>query len=207
MQELYKQLIIKIYLNSLLGKKSTVKELAKDLNLEENHVRKLCDLMKEKDLILELNNEFKLTNLGRSNIKVVFTGGVFDVIHPGHVFTLSSAKSLGDVLVVVIARDKTVLKNKGRNPFNSEEQRLELVKSLKFVDAAILGSEANIFESVIKVKPDIIALGYDQKYDELELEKEAKKHDLSIKFVRLGTKMPDIKTSKIIGNKKIIDEF
>jgi rfaE bifunctional protein nucleotidyltransferase chain/domain len=208
MQDPYKQLLSKIYSNSLLKKKNTTKALAEDLHLTENYVRELCDSMKEQGLISELNDEFRLTSIGRSKIKVVFTGGVFDIIHPGHVFALSSAKNLGDVLVVIIARDKTVLKNKGRSPFNSEEQRLELVKSLKFVDAAMLGSEANIFESVIKVKPDIIALGYDQKHDEFELEKEAKKHGLSIRIVRLETKMPNIKTSKIIEDKKeIIDEF
>ncbi|MCP8307739.1 MAG: FAD synthase [archaeon] len=141
-------------------------------------------------------------------MKVVLTGGVFDIIHPGHIFTLSSAKNLGDVLVVIVARDKTVTKNKGRSPFNNEEQRLELVNSLKIVDAAILGSEGNIFESVMKVMPDVIALGYDQKHNESELEKEAKRHELSLKFVRLGTKMPDIKSSKIIENRKeIINEF
>lgn len=207
MQDRYKQLLIKIYSNSLLKIKNTVKALSEDLHLTENYVGELCDSMKEQGLISKSNDEFNLTSIGRSKIKVVLTGGVFDIIHPGHIFTLSSAKGLGDVLVVVIARDKTVLKNKGHSPFNSEEQRLELVRSLKFVDVAILGSEDNIFESVMRVKPDIIALGYDQKHDELELEKEAKKHELSIKFVRLGTKMPNIKTSKIIGNKEIIDDF
>jgi glycerol-3-phosphate cytidylyltransferase-like family protein len=71
-----------------------------------------------------------------------------------------------------------------------------------------LGVEGAIFESIMKVKPDIIALGYDQKHDESELEKEAKKRGLSIKFVRLGTEMPDIKSSKIIENRKeITNEF
>ncbi|MCP8305119.1 MAG: FAD synthase [archaeon] len=142
--------------------------------------------------------------MGRSKIDVVFTGGVFDIIHPGHVFTLSSAKRLGDVLVVVVARDKTVVKNKGHKPLNDETQRLELVRALKFVDAAILGSEGDIFETVMKVMPDVIALGYDQKYDESELEREAKRRGLSLKFIRLDTKMPDIKSSKIIEDRKDI---
>jgi len=208
MQEPYKHLLIRIYSNTLLEMKNTLEVLTKDLHLKEDYVRELCDSMKKQGLILESEGEFKLTSLGRSKIKVVFTGGVFDIIHPGHVFALSSAKNLGDVLVVVIARDKTVIKNKGHSPLNNEEKRLELVKSLKFVDAALLGVEGAIFESIMKVKPDIIALGYDQKHDESELEKEAKKRGLSIKFVRLGTEMPDIKSSKIIENRKeITNEF
>jgi len=208
MQELFKQLLIKIYSNSLLNIKNTIEALAMNLHLKEDYVRKLCNSMKKQSLISESEGEFKLTNVGRSKIKVVFTGGVFDIIHPGHVFALSSAKNLGDVLVVIVARDKTVMKNKGRSPFNNEEQRLELVRALKLVDAAVLGSEGSIFESVMKVKPDMIALGYDQKHDESELEKEAKRYGLSLKFVRLGTKMPDVKSSKIIENRKeIINEF
>ena len=208
MQEPYKQLLIKIYSNSILNMKNTIDTLAKNLHLTEDYVRGLCNLMKKQGLISESEGEFKLTDIGRSKIKVVLAGGVFDIIHPGHIFALSSAKNLGDVLVVVIARDKTVMRNRGRSPLNNEEQRLELVKSLKLVDAAILGSEGSIFESVMKIKPDMIALGYDQKHDESELEKEAKRHGLSLKFVRLGTKMPDIKSSKIIKNRKeIIGEF
>lgn len=210
MRGLYKQLLIKIYSNSLLNMKNTIGTLAKNLHLTEDYVKQLCNSMKEQGLISELDGEFKLTDTGRSKIKVVFTGGVFDIIHPGHIFTLSSAKNLGDVLVVIVARDKVVMKNKGYSPLNNEEQRLELVNSLKFVDAAILGlsDDGDVFESVIKVMPDVIALGYDQKHDEFELEKEAKRRGLSIKIVRLGTKMPDIKSSKIIKNRKeIMDEF
>ncbi|MGQ9468744.1 MAG: adenylyltransferase/cytidyltransferase family protein [Nitrososphaerales archaeon] len=210
MQESYKHLLIKIYSNSLLNTKNTIGVLAKSLHLKEDYVRELCNSMKKQGLISESEDGFKLTDMGRSKIKVVLTGGVFDIIHPGHVFTLSSAKNLGDILVVIVARDKTVMKNKGRSPLNNEEQRLELVKSLKMVDAAILGLGIghDVFETVVSVKPDIIALGYDQKYDESELEKEAKKHGLSIKFVRLGTRVPDIKSSNIIESKKeIINEL
>jgi len=210
MQEPYKRLLIKIYSSSLLGMKNTKNELAKNLHLTEDYVSDLCNSMKKQGLISESEGEFRLTDLGRSKIKVVFTGGVFDIIHPGHIFTLSSAKILGDVLVVIVARDKVVVKNKGHSPLNNEEQRLELVSSLKPVDAAMLGlsDESDVFESVMKVMPDIIALGYDQKYDESELEKEAEMHDLSVKIIRLDTKMPDIKSSKIINNRKeIIEEF
>ncbi len=210
MEGQYKQLLIKIYSNSLLKMKNTIETLAKNFHLKEDYMRELCNSIEKRDLISESKGEFKLTACGRSKIKVVFTGGVFDIIHPGHVFTLSSAKNLGDVLVVIVARDKIVMKNKGYSPLNNEEQRLELVSSLKFVDAALLGlsDEGDVFESVMKVMPDVIALGYDQKHNELELEKEARTRGLHIKIVRLGTKMPDIKSSKIIKNRKeIIDEF
>ncbi|MCP8310459.1 MAG: FAD synthase [Candidatus Methylarchaceae archaeon HK01M] len=203
-----KQLLIKIYSNSLLRVKNNVEILSQNLHLTEDYVRELCSSMKKDGLISESNGDFRLTDMGRSKFEVVFTGGVFDIIHPGHVFTLSSAKRLGDVLVVVVARDKTALRNKGHKPLNDETQRLELVQALKFVDASILGSEGDIFETVMKVIPDIIALGYDQKYDESELKREAKRRGLSLKFIRLGTKMPDIKSSKIIeGNKDIMKDF
>ncbi len=203
-----KQLLIKIFSNSLLRVKNTVETLSQNLHLTEDYLGDLCGSMKRDGLISELHGIFRLTDLGRSKIKVVFTGGVYDIIHPGHIFALSSAKKLGDVLVVVVARDKNVEKNKGHSPLNNETQRLELVQALKFVDAAILGSERDTFETVMKVMPDIIALGYDQKHDENELEREAKKRGLSLKFFRLRTKMPDIKSSKIIEDRKdIIEDF
>jgi len=205
--DVYRKLLVRIYSNALLRMKSTVRELAESTNMRDDHLEELCNYMKNEKFISESRGEFLLTSIGRKKIKVVFTGGVFDIIHPGHIFALSSAKKIGDALVVVVARDKTVLRNKGRRPLNSEENRLELVKALKFVDVAMLGGEGDIFETVAKVMPDTIALGYDQKYDESELKREAEKHGLSVEFTRLGSRMPDIKSSKISENREIFNEF
>ncbi len=71
-----------------------------------------------------------LTEIGRESLRVVLAGGVFDIIHPGHISTLNAAKALGDVLVVVVATDNTAVKMKKRRPIHSQEQRQELVNSL-----------------------------------------------------------------------------
>jgi len=97
-----------------------------------------------------------------STKKTVLAGGVFDIIHPGHIHTLNAAKALGDVLVVAIATDKTAQKMKKRQPLHNQELRRELVSCLSMVDKAIVGHEDDIFETVRAIKPDIIVLGYDQ---------------------------------------------
>ncbi len=150
---------------------------------------------------LGMINEGKhLTDIGRDTLKVVFAGGVFDIIHPGHIHTLKSAKALGDVLVVSIARNVTALKTKGNPPIHDEKLRQELVSSLKFVDLALLGSEEDIFKTVEMVKPNIIALGYDQVHQEKNIIEECKKRGLNLQVVRLQSPVPDLKSSSIKKN-------
>lgn len=96
----------------------------------------------------------------RAKIKVVMTGGVFDILHMGHIYTLSEAKKHGDFLVVVIARDEHISK-KGRKPIHSQEYRARMVEALKSVDAAVLG-EDDPKKLVELIKPDVIVYGYDQ---------------------------------------------
>ncbi len=205
---LKKKFITTIYHNIVEESKSTAENLAQKLCITKKQVKELYYDLEKEGLVSKEHDEFKLTPKGRSKIKVVFTGGVFDIIHPGHIFTLASAKKLGDFLVVVIARDMTVLKNKGRNPLNNENQRRELVNSIKTVDMAILGGQGDIIETVLKVNPDIITLGYDQKHNEDLLCKELEERNISIKLVRLKTTMPEIKSSEIIkNNRHIIEEF
>ena len=100
-------------------------------------------------------------------IKVVLASGVFDLLHLGHVRFLEAAKKAGGEnawLVVVVARDSTVEKTKGKRPIMSEEQRVALVESLRVVDRAVLGFETlDIGEIIGSIKPDVIALGYDQE--------------------------------------------
>ena len=115
---------------------------------------------------------------------------------------LNEAKRLGDELVVVVATDNTVRRNK-HEPITPEKMRLELVSSLKPVDRAILGHEGDMFGVVAEIRPDIIALGYDQTFDEVALEKELKRRGMEIRVVRLGHYADDLNgTRKII--RKII---
>ena len=80
-----------------------------------------------------------LRELQDSSSKIVLAGGVFDIIHPGHINTLNAAKKLGDTLVVVVATDKTTLKMKKRKPLHNAQLRQELVSSLSKVDLCIIG--------------------------------------------------------------------
>jgi FAD synthetase len=135
-------------------------------------------------------------------VRVVATG-VFDIIHLGHVHFLEKAKDLGDELVVIVARDKTARKMK-HEPITSEGMRVELVQSLKPVDRAVLGYEDDMYRIISEVRPDIIALGYDQKFDEKELERELKKRGLTVQIVRLPHLDHDLDgTRKII--RRIVD--
>jgi FAD synthetase len=97
----------------------------------------------------------------------VLASGVFDLIHDGHLRFLEEAKKMGGKgaeLVVVVARDSTVRRLKGRDPILPEEERCAIVEGLKPVDKAFLGYEALQIPQVIEAyKPDIIALGYDQE--------------------------------------------
>lgn len=140
---------------------------------------------------------FHLTEAGRKEIKVVMAGGSFDIIHPGHIETLEKAKSLGDVLIVSVARDSTYLRNKKKKPLHDERQRRKMVNSVKFVDAAVLGSEVDIFKTVEVVRPDIVALGYDQSHDEAGFKAELLKRGLTVEVVRLDSSIPEVKTSRI----------
>ena len=117
-------------------------------------------------------------------LKVMATG-TFDLLHMGHIYYLKEAKKLGDTLSVVVARDSTVRKLK-HEPVNPEEIRLDLIKEVKVVDEAYLGYEDDMYAIVEEIKPDIIALGYDQIHDEDTIKSELKKRKLTAKIVRLS---------------------
>jgi FAD synthetase len=145
-----------------------------------------------------------LSRLGRSKVKVVFVGGVFDLLHPGHIHTLKSAKSYGDILVVIVATTATALKlKKNRNIYHDEVQRQELVASLSFVDLSLIGKEGTLYDTVSFVQPDIIALGYDQTHNEKEIQKNCLERGLKLSIVRLSSPIPQIKSTMIkksLGN-------
>ena len=133
--------------------------------------------------------------------------GTFDLLHLGHIYFLKEAKKLGDKLVVIVATDKTVRKLK-HEPVNPQEIRLNIIKELKIVDDAFIGHEDDIYKIVNEIKPDIIALGYDQIHDEKTIEKELKKRNIKAKIVRLSELKggSDLEgTRKIIG--KIISAY
>ena len=132
-----------------------------------------------------------------STKKIVLAGGVFDIIHPGHIHTLNAAKALGGVLVVAIATDKTAEKMKKRSPLHNQELRRELVSCLSMVDKAIVGHEDDIFQTVKEIKPNIIVLGYDQVHQEKFISDGCKRINLNVEIVRLESPVPHLSSSQI----------
>jgi FAD synthetase len=143
--------------------------------------------------------------------RIVLASGVFDLLHLGHVRFLEDAKKTGGTnskLVVIIAKDSTTEKLKGKKPIMSEEQRCALVESLKVVDEAILGYEGlDIGEVIEKIKPDIIALGYDQIEMENEVKEYISKHKLPVSIFRVGKFGENILDSSTKIKQKIIDKL
>jgi len=169
--------------------------IRKKLTLSPEYVQERIEDLAKNGFIE--SNKKTLTDLGRNSIRVVLAGGVFDIIHPGHIHTLRAAKALGNVLVVVIATDKTAQKMKSRIPLHNMELRKDLVRSLSMVDYAVVGYEGDIFKSVELIKPNIIALGYDQVHQEKFIIDGCKKIGIDVSIARLQSPIPDIKSSKI----------
>ena len=171
-------------------------EIIKEKNiLSKSQIDEKITQLIEKNLVNE--DKKTLSDIGRGSLRIVLAGGVFDIIHPGHISTLNAAKALGDVLVVVVATDNTAVKMKKRTPIHSQEQRQELVNSLKMVDLCLIGQENDIFKTVNLVKPQIIALGYDQIHQEQFITEGCKKIKLDAKVARLQSPIPESSSSKI----------
>ena len=143
--------------------------------------------------------------------RVVLASGVFDLLHLGHVKFLEEAKKAGGKnaeLIVIIARDNTVKKNKGSKPVMPENQRRALVESLKVVDEAVLGFEKfDIGDVIDRIKPDVVALGYDQADMEKQVREYVDKHGLNVKVVRVGKFEEDELDSSSKIRQKIVEKF
>ena len=189
-----KEIIAAFFVATLSGD-TAIDIIRKKLALSPEYIQERIEYLAKNGFIE--NNKKTLTDLGRNSIRVVLAGGVFDIIHPGHIHTLRAAKALGNVLVVVIATDKTAQKMKNRIPLHNMELRKDLVRSLSMVDYAVGGYEGDIFKSVEIIKPNIIALGYDQVHQEKFIIDGCKKIGISVSIARLQSPIPDIKSSKI----------
>ena len=99
---------------------------------------------------------------------VVFTNGVFDLVHPGHIRYLQEARALGDALIVAINSDRSVHTNKGPGrPVNPEGERAELLRALACVDVVTIFDETTPHAVVSRVQPDILVKGADWGPDEI----------------------------------------
>jgi FAD synthetase len=137
-------------------------------------------------------------------MKKVMVFGAFDGIHPGHLDFFKQAKKFGDYLIVSVGRDVNVEKIKGKKALFAEEQRLELVSSLKIVDKAVLGASHNFYVHINEYKPDVICLGYDQWAKEEEVYSELKKVGLlNTSVVRLNPYQEDRAKSTHLKNNSV----
>ena len=121
--------------------------------------------------------------------KRILCAGTFDKFHTGHVSYLKKAKALADKshLIVIVARDSTSLRIKKKKTINNENSRLKRIKDLEFVDEAVLGFKKNkIIERIVSLKPDVIALGFDQWAKEDWLSNELSKKGLKVKISRMS---------------------
>jgi glycerol-3-phosphate cytidylyltransferase/FAD synthetase len=189
-----KAILSALYICQIDGK-SPIELIRKKSMLSVDTINSKIDGLIKNQLVNEDRNT--LTEVGRSSLHVVLAGGVFDIIHPGHIHTLNAAKALGDVLVVVVATDNTSEKMKKRKPLHTQEQRQELVNSLSMVDLCLVGQEDDIFKTVNRVRPQIIALGYDQVHQEKFITDGCKKIKLDAKVARLQSPIPESSSSKI----------
>ncbi len=131
-------------------------------------------------------------------MKKVMVGGAFNSIHPGHEFFLNKALEFGDYLIVVIATDRTVMKNKGYL-IEEQEERKKNVEKLDIASKVVIGDEENFYKTVALEKPDVIVLGYDQKLDD---DLKQKILDDGIKIEKVNEKFKDYSTSDIAHPKK-----
>lgn len=116
--------------------------------------------------------------------KVVMAFGAFDGIHTGHLNYLKTAKKLGDVLVVAIARDNAPWKFTPRYHL-PENERKKLIEELHIADEVVLGGMKNAFEKIEKIKPDVIAISSYTPVDATILQHELKRRKLAAKVVKI----------------------
>lgn len=130
--------------------------------------------------------------------------GTFDGLHPGHLDFFRQARVLNQkpFLIVSIARDKNVFKIKGAWPVLSEKQRMALLKKCDLVDRVVLAGLRNHLPHIVKERPDIIALGYDQKAYVPNLKKDLQNKGLLAKIVRLKPYRADIYKNHLLRKKR-----
>ena len=145
-------------------------------------------------------------------MKTVLTSGAFDLIHYGHIRLLEEAKRLGGPdarLVVIVARDETIRRLKEHPPVIPEDRRRAVVEALKVVDEALLGYEDLDMATVIeRVKPDVIAIGYDQDGIERMAREAIDEKGLNIEVIRISRfAQDDLDSSSKIKRKIVEDRF
>ena len=156
-----------------------------------------CNLLSQRDI------QKKVKQLQENGKKVVFTNGVFDILHVGHLTYLEEARELGDVLIVGVNSDRSVKTNKGdKRPINSEKNRAEMLLGLKFVAFTVIFDEKTPENLLSLLKPDIHVKGGDYKKEDLPETEIVEKNGGEVKILSF---VDNISTTEIIN--KIIDVY
>ena len=107
-----------------------------------------------------------VARLRQAGKAIVFTNGVYDLLHPGHVRYLQAARGLGDALIVGVNSDRSVRANKGPDrPINPEAERAEVIAALNCVDAAVVFDQDTPHEIISRLQPDVLVKGADWAED------------------------------------------
>jgi glycerol-3-phosphate cytidylyltransferase/FAD synthetase len=200
-QSLLKEFLKVTYLLTVEKGSFTTEEFSSKLERTTEEGKALLSVLASMNLIKRLSkppNTFLITQGGKNNLKIVLTGGVFDIIHLGHINTLKAAKEGGDILIIVVASDKMVESTKGRSPLNSQANRMKLLNELSIVDITAKGSPdpSNFLETVVEYEPNVIALGYDQTSTEKMLLEQLEKFEMeNIEIKKLDIQVPNEKSS------------
>lgn len=150
--------------------------------------------------LVEIKNLLK--QFKQQNKKVVFTNGVFDLIHAGHVDYLTKAKSLGDVLIVGMNTDKSVKRIKGdKRPILNQNERAFIISSLKPVDYVILFEEDTPKEIIDEIIPDILVKGADWPIDKIVGRETVEKYGGEVKTIKFVNNQSTSKILEIIKSR------
>lgn len=157
----------------------------------------------KQNLLSQRDMQKKVKQLQENGKKVVFTNGVFDILHVGHLTYLEEARKLGDVLIVGVNSDRSVKINKGdKRPINPEKNRAEMLLGLKFVDFTVIFDEKTPENLLDLLKPDIHVKGGDYKKEDLPETEIVEKNGGEVKILSF---VDNISTTEIIN--KIIDVY
>jgi len=128
--------------------------------------------------------------------------GTFDGLHEGHFYLFREAKKHGNFLIVVVAKDETVLEVKNSLPEKNEKDRLKAIQNLAIVDKVVLGDTEDKYKAIKKFRPDIIIFGYDQFAFTYTIPKLLIEINLDAEIIRIDSFKPNIFKSSIIKSKQ-----